>query len=311
MATILDAVVPLFAVILLGFAAGRTGWIDARGVKALVTFVFYVAMPPLLFRLVAKSELAELVQGGFMVCYVGAQIGVALLGVWLGRTLFRLGPAALVIQGFGSAFPNSVLLGLPLLLSLYGERGALPATLIFSMNVFVYSFVTLLLQLTQPGRWAGALEGLVWPTLRAIIGNPIIMAACGGLAFGALGLTLPTVVDHTFGFIGSAGPPTALFALGASLGVGQVAGRWGQAGAMVACKLVVHPLLAWLLAVPILGLTPFYAQTAIIMAALPVGANVFIFAQQYDVSVEQTSSAIFVSTGIAMVTIPAVLWLIV
>ena len=70
MATILDAVVPLFAIILLGFAAARTGYIDARGVKALVTFVFYVAMPPLLFRLVAKSDLAEFVHGGFVAVYV-------------------------------------------------------------------------------------------------------------------------------------------------------------------------------------------------------------------------------------------------
>ena len=71
------------------------------------------------------------------------------------------------------------------------------------------------------------------------------------------------------------------------------------------------PAVAWVLAVPVLGLDPFLAATAVIVAALPVGANVYIFAQHYDVAVPQASSAILISTGISMVTIPVLLWLII
>jgi predicted permease len=219
-----------------------------------------------------------------------------------------------VIQGFGSSFPNSVLLGIPLMLALFGERGAIPVTMIFAFNVALYSLVTMLLETARSGQAAGGGDrirpgAILLTTVHALIRNPIIMAA------STLGLTLPPVVDRTLAFIGQAGPATALFALGASLSVREIArglhGPLGAAGLMTTAKLLLHPLLAWLLAVPILGLDPFMAKAAIIVAALPVGANVYIFAQHYDVGVAQASSAILISTGISMASIPLVLWLVV
>jgi hypothetical protein len=311
MATILQAVVPLFALILLGFAAGRRGFIDALGVRALIVFVFNIAMPALLFRLAARTEVGEIFAGAFVLAHVSAQAAVALIGVLAAWAWCRLSASELVIQGFGSAFPNSVLLGLPLMLTLYGERGALPAAIIFACNIALYSLVTLLLELARQEAAALRPLDLLRDTLRALFGNPIILAACLGLAVATLGLTLPALLDRTLAFIGQAGPATALFALGASLSVRQLAPT-GRAASwlMVGCKLVLHPVLAWLIAVPLLRLDPFLASAAVIMAALPVGANVYVFAQQYDVAVGQASSAILISTGLAMLSLPLVLWLV-
>jgi predicted permease len=320
MITILDAVVPLFSLIIIGYVAGLVRWIDARGVKALVAFVFNIAMPPLLFRLVVQSDITGAIDPWFMLCHVTAQFAVALLGALIGRLLLRLDGPATVIQGFGSSFPNSVLLGIPLMLALFGERGAIPVTMIFAFNVALYSLVTMLLETARSGQAAGGGDrirpgAILLTTVHALIRNPIIMAALAGMAASTLGLTLPPVVDRTLAFIGQAGPATALFALGASLSVREIArglhGPLGAAGLMTTAKLLLHPLLAWLLAVPILGLDPFMAKAAIIVAALPVGANVYIFAQHYDVGVAQASSAILISTGISMASIPLVLWLVV
>ncbi len=310
LATILQSVLPLFTLILLGFAAGRVKLIDAVGLRALITFVFNFAMPPLLFRLVVKSDVVHLFDLRFVLCHVGGQALVAAASVLLAAWLLRLDRPALVIQGFGAAFPNSVLLGLPLMITLYGERGALPATVIFATNVALYSLVTLLLELTSRAEGAGGPGQLLRGMLIAIFGNPIIAAACLGLVVALAGLPLPRLVDRTLALLGQAGPATALFALGASLSVRALSGRWGAPAVMVGCKLLLHPLLAWLLAVPLLGLDPFLARAAIIMAALPVGANVYVFAQQYEVAVEAASSAILISTGLAMLSLPVVLWLV-
>jgi len=312
MGTILEAVVPLFSLIILGFAAGKRRWIDASGVKALVGFIFNIAMPALLFRLVVTSDITGLIDPLFLLCHFGVQAAIALLGVVLGKALFQLSPQNLVIQGFGSSFPNTVLLGIPLMLALYGERGAVPVIMIFAFNVALYSIVTTLLEIS--GRRAGSVEplALMKTTGRAILSNPIILAAVTGVIVGGSGLGLAPVLDRTLSFIGQAGPPTALFALGASLSVQDMAkglhGPLGAAGLMTFCKLFVHPALAWFMAVPVLGLDPFLAAAAVIIAALPVGANVYIFAQHYNVAILEASSAVLISTGLSMITIPVLLW---
>lgn len=311
---ILEAVAPLFTLIILGFAAGKRRWIDAPGVKALVGFIFNIAMPALLFRLVIVSDITGLIDPRFLFCHISAQLAAAFMGALLGKVLLKLDAPNLVIQGFGSSFPNSVLLGIPLMLALYGERGAVPVTMIFAFNVALYSLVTLLLEVVRPEGGRPAPLALLKTTIRAIAGNPIILSAITGMVVGALGFGLAPVLDKTLGFIGQAGPPTALFALGASLSVREVArgfrGPLGAAGLMTFCKLLLHPILAWIMAVPVLGLDPFLAAAVVIIAALPVGANVYIFAQHYDVAVPEASSAILLSTGISMATIPVLLWLI-
>jgi malonate transporter len=301
---VLSSVVPLFAVVFVGWFAGRARFFSEAGVKALVAFVFNFAMPPFLFGLMAGTDLAEIAQWAFVGAYSLAALIMFVIGAAIGAALFRLRPAGLIIQGFGSAFANGVLLGLPLLLWLFGEPGAVPALLIITLDVILFGIVTLLLEVT--GSRAAA-HRVVGQTIRAIAVNPIIMATFFGILFGLSGVALPEVVDRTLGFIGQAAPPTALFALGATLSLRKVGGNLGPAGVMVALKLFLHPLVVWVLVTQVIVLEPFWAHAAVIFAAGPVGANVFIFAQHYEVGVEAASSAIVISTGLAMLTISALL----
>jgi hypothetical protein len=305
LSVVLTSVVPLFAVVFLGYFAGKARFLSEAGVKALVAFVFNFAMPPFLFRLMAQTDLAEIAQWAFVGAYSLGALVMFAIGVATSAALFGLRPAGLIIQGFGSAFANGVLLGLPLLLWLFGEPGAVPALLIITLDVILFGIVTMLLEVT--GERAAGAHRVVGQTIRAIAVNPIIMATFLGILFGLTGAALPEVVDRTLGFIGQAAPPTALFALGATLSLRKVAGNLGPAGLMVGLKLFLHPLVVWLLVTQVIVLEPFWAHAAVIFAAGPVGANVFIFAQHYEAGVESASSAIVISTGLAMITISALL----
>ena len=108
-------------------------------------------------------------------------------------------------------------------------------------------------------------------SLRAVLVNPIIMGTVLGILVAASGVTLPAVVDRTLVFIGQAAAPSALFALGATLSLRRLAGSLGPAGLMLACKLFVHPLLAWLAFAWLLELDPLWVNAGVIFAACPVG----------------------------------------
>ncbi len=208
-----------------------------------------------------------------------------------------------------------MLLGIPLMLALsMANSGAVPVTMIFAFNVALYSIVTMLLEIVRDQ--AERIEPLAIlishrPGHCRQPDHPRRPHRHGGRRAR---LRPRPGSRRTLGFIGQAGPPTALFALGASLSVREMAkgfhGPLGAAGLMTFCKLLLHPVFAWVMAVPMLGLDPFLATAAVIVAALPVGANVYIFAQHYDVAVLETSSAILISTGISMITIPLLLWLV-
>jgi malonate transporter and related proteins len=306
--TILGSIAPLFAVIFLGFFAGRAGYLGEAGVRGLGAFVFTFAIPPYVFRLMAGTDLAAIAEWGFLGGYLAAQASVFAISAGLGRMLFGLNAAQMTIQGFGAAFSNGVMLALPLLLWLYGEPGGVPALLIITLDVIVFSGVTVLLELARGGSRRGG--QLAWQALRAVVANPIIMGTALGILFAASGQALPAVVDRTLVFIGQAAAPSALFALGATLSLRRLAGSLGPAALMIACKLFLLPLLAWLAFAWLLELDTLWVNAGVIFTACPVGLNVYVFAQHYEAGVETASSAILVSTALAMVTITTLLALL-
>jgi malonate transporter len=308
--TILESVVPLFAVICLGYFAGRAGYLGEAGIRGLGAFVFNFAIPPYVFRLMAATDLEAITEWGFLGGYLGAQMLVFAIGAVIGRLAFGMRIAELTIQAFGSAFSNGVMLALPLLLWLYGAAGAVPALLIITLDVIVFSSVTVLLEIGRRGTREAPSGRIVLQAARSVCANPILMGTVLGILYSLSGLALPALVDKTVAFIGQAAAPSALFALGATLSLRRIAGSFGPAGAMIACKLLLHPALAFVAFGWLLELEPAWRNAGVIFAACPVGLNVYVFAQHYEVGIETASSAILISTALAMLTITTLLVLL-
>jgi predicted permease len=306
---ILNAVVPLFAVIFAGFLAGKGKVLTEEWVRGLNAFVFTFAMPPMLFRLMATTDVTEIGEWSFLAGYLYSEILLFTGGAILGGLLFRQRFAEMTMQGFGSCFSNGVLIALPLLIGLLGDRGAAPAVLLFTLDVLLFSIVTMMLEIARSGDRPGGGWRAVRTSLRAMLKNPILMSTLLGIVWGIAGLPLPELVDRTFGFLGQAGPPAALFALGATLAYRRVSGSVGPASAMVLFKLFLHPLIAFIILTYVVPVDPFWVQAAVIFAACPVGANVYVFAAHYGISVTAASASILVSTGLSLLTVTTLLLL--
>jgi hypothetical protein len=98
--------------------------------------------------------------------------------------------------------------------------------------------------------------------------------------------------------------PTALFGLGGALNEYKLSESWLEAGVMSLFKLVIHPAIAYVLMVPILHVPIEYARYGVLLAAMPAGINVYIFATYYERAVNVAANVILISTVAAVATVP-------
>jgi malonate transporter len=293
----------------LGYAATFTAVFGRDAANALASFVFYFAIPVMMFRNMAATALPETIAWGYLLSYF---LGVAVvfgIGMATARLAFRGSFERQAIIGFGSAFGNSVLLGIPLVLTAFGDQASLPLFLLLAFHSSVlFTAITVII---EAGRGGGeALRAVPLRALEGLLGNPILWGMAGGIGFSLLGLRLPDAIDRWALLLAGAAVPCALFSVGASLRAYRIVGALQPALVMVALKLALHPLAVWLLATLVFDVPPLWAKVVTLIAALPVGVNVYVFATRYDAGQAESAAAIVISNILSVVTLPLILlWL--
>jgi predicted permease len=205
-----------------------------------------------------------------------------------------------------SCFGNTVMLGIPIAVTAFGAEATTPAAILVSIETPLLWVVA-----TLHAEWSGRQEGRL--RIAALTGlflelatNPIVMALIVGLAFRGTGLVLPAGIARIIDFLAQAAVPTALVALGLTLSTIQVRGEAPTLALISALKLVLFPALVLgmtlLVAVP-----PVWAAVAVLFAAMPSGANAYLFAVRYDRVVNSVAGAIVITTLLAGATVSVLL----
>ena len=187
------------------------------------------------------------------------------------------------------------LLGLPLILTTFGDEAALPFFILLSIHgLTFFTIATLLLELDQAN--GGESRSDMWrQTLKSLFTNPVLLGIYLGLTVNLTGLTLPGPVEAICALMQKAVTPCALFSLGASLTKYGFAGRLGQASIMVVAKTMIMPAIVYLLAAHVFDIEPLWTMVAVLMAAQPSGVMTYIFAQKYGVGQAIATTSIFLS----------------
>lgn len=297
---------PFFAIIALGYAAGRMRFFSAEATGYLTKFVFYFALSAMLFGFAANLDLSEVFSWGFVWAYLLASSLIwALVG---GAALLRgTGREEAVFEAHTGVIGNVGFLGIPMLALLLGPQAVGPVLMVLAVDLVVFSTVLTLIITGLRGGTVGLamLGGLVMGLLR----NPMIVSVVLGLAWGATGWTLPVPVNEFMTTLGAAATPCALFAIGASL-AGKNPDRVGVAVWLSFAKLVLHPAAVAVTALWLFDVEPYAAGVMIAAAALPVAGNVFILAQHYGVAPQRVSTSILISTAVSVLTVTAVIALL-
>jgi predicted permease len=294
---------PFFAIIALGYGAGRTGFFTAEATAYLTKFVFYFALSAMLLRFSANASLGELWDWTFVAAYLAgtALVYAVGMGVALAR---RQNLAEAAVEAQCCAIGNIGFLGFPMLALLLGEAAIGYIVVMLAVDLIVFSsLIVILITVSREGR-------LRWGVLRTVgvglVSNPMILSIGLGLALSGGGVPMPDPVNSFLLLLGAAATPGALFAIGASLAT-KSAERVAVAGWLSFAKLVLHPGFVAVFALGVFAVEPYAAGVMIASASLPVAGNVYILAQHYGVAPLRVSAAILVSTAASIVTVSAVI----
>ncbi|TAG26404.1 MAG: AEC family transporter [Burkholderiales bacterium] len=294
------ALLPVVILIAIGFIAGRAGFMPANSAKDLSKLVFTVFLPPMLFRTMVNIH-PENLQGKPSVAYL---LGMALIYAAMFFAAGRNRKAA--VLGLAASYSNTVMIGIALIQFAYGEQGvavllaliAVHSLIMLSMATVVLELVTLREKSSEQAHPLRTLAQSVLNTLK----QPMVFPVIAGLIYGQTGLGIPAVIDKPLQLLGSAFSPLAVVLVGITLAATRVGEHLRMALALSMLKNVAHPLVVALIGLA-LGLQGLPLAVMIVTAALPIGANVFLFAQRYETALPEVTAAVAVSSAAALFTV--------
>lgn len=298
LAVLQDPILPVFAIMALGFVMGRMGVVsedDARLVNRIAMSVF---LPLMLFGVIARAPIRDFAPVPTLI-YLAAEFVVYGFGFWLAYRVFKRGARESVLLAFSGIFANNALYVLPISVLLYGRENVLPVTTLITLDAIVtFAGAMIALQLMEYGRVS---PGTVF---RTVARTPMLIAILLGIPFGLSDFAIPGPIETFLDFNGAAAAPLALFALGVVLS--STPFRVDRTVAsFTLIKLAVFPTAVggglWL----ITGNDPAYALF-LLGAAGPAGAMAFSLALLHGVRTDAIAQVVVYTS---ILTLFSMAWL--
>ncbi len=306
MQPVFNIVLPVFGLILAGYGVARTSLLDDSGIKGLNNFVFFVAIPVLLFRSMSQLSVPDSIDPLMPVAYFSAAGIVFAGGLLVARKVFRLPLDEAAMMAMGCTYSNLLLLGIPLAFLTFGDEGLLAILLIISFHpLILITLTTVIIELARGKRRSGG--RVLVTSLVALLRNPVLIGMAAGLLWGTTGLGLPKPLATMADLLKAAASPTALFAVGASLTRFTIKGDAAQSATMVLGKLFVLPVLVWVMCTQVFGVGPVWTAIATLAAAMPSGINTFLLASAYNTYLARSATAVLISTALSVLTVGALI----
>jgi malonate transporter and related proteins len=297
---------PLFLLIFAGYAVMRISRWPKSMSESLTTFVFSMALPAMLFRMMSDFANLPPVDARLLLAFFGSCLVVFIIGRVIAWKCFGFDGVGQSVFALGGIFSNNIMLGLPLAKATLGDAALPSVALVLVFNALIlWTLVTVSVEWTRHGSFS--LHGFS-KTVRAVLTNPIVVGILSGTIFGLTGAAVPELLDVPLKMLGQASTPLALVALGMGLAEYGIGDGWRVSLAISAIKLLVQPTIVWILA-RLIGLPPMETQVVVLLASIAVGANVYLMSRQFKVLEGPVAGSLALSTIFAALTTPLLLTL--
>ena len=302
MIEVLTVVLPVFGLIAIGFAAARFNVVAAEALTGLRFFLFYLALPALIFQLVAATPLAGTNLLAFALTATFATYCAFAIAFSIAALLNRGHVPDATIEGLVGSESEVTYMGPAVALAAFGSAAAAPMALVLAVHgAMIAAMTPLMMALGGSGRSDPAL--LAEKVARQMFLNPLVLAAIAGFAAAAIRLRLPGPIDAFFTLLRQAAPAVALFALGAGLPFRPIDTIRAEVPALLAVQLLGHPLIVYLLLNWVGGFDRVWVETAVLMAALPPASRVLALAEEHGIATDRIASIVLLATVVSIATV--------
>ena len=299
---ILEIIFPILVIGFAGYLAARSKYLDFNECDAISKFVFSFLVPALFFIKTATVQIPEDMAWGFLFSYYAPIVLLYLFCVVMGKKVFGYNPAEQSVFGMGAAYPNIVMVGIPVCVYALGEEALLPLFILIALHnltLFTIGFLVAEQNQLSMNSFFQSLVGI----LKKIITTPITGSLLAGYAVNLFNLGIYDPLESGLVLLGTAAIPASLFVLGTALFRYKISGDMRPAMLMVFLKMAALPLLVGLLAFQVFALEPLWAATAVLASASPTGINAYLFSQKYQACEAQIATSIVVSTLACILTL--------
>lgn len=286
-----NATLPIFFTMLLGLFFRRIGLMDEGFVKKMNQFVFVASLPALLFEDLSAVDFVEAWDTRFVLfCFFATLLSIGLTVLLSFLLKDRSAQGEFVQASYRS---SAAILGIAFIQNIYGDAGMAPLMIVGTVPLYNVMAVVVL-SFMKPDR--GKLDRkLLLKTLKGIVTNPILLGIAAGLAWSALRLPVPVILEKTVHNVAVLATPLGLMAMGGSLEFKKALGQIRPAVAASLIKLVGLAALFLPIAVS-MGFTQEKLVAILVMLGSATTVSCFVMAKNMGHEGTLTSSAVMLTT---------------
>lgn len=302
----LNATMPVFLVMLLGWLLKRRNFITDEFVSIADKVVFKVALPFLVFKDIAAADLYSDFNWPFVLfCFFGTCI---FFGVtWIFAEIFIKDKSMIGSFVQGSFRGSAAILGMAFAQNIYGTSGLVPMMIVASIPLFNIFSVIVLMRSANAGEKDK--KAVLKKTLKGIVTNPIIIGIFAGIPFALLRVTFPPIIEKTLISVGSLSTPLALLAIGGSFSTGAALSKWKPTVAASIIKLILIPGIFLPIAVA-MGFRNDEMVALLILTGAPTTVSSYIMAKNMDNDGVLASGIVVMTTLLSSVTLTGIIFIL-
>jgi len=300
---ILTTIIPIFAVIAIGWGARQRGFIPSEFLGPANRLVYHVAIPAMIFHAISQGAL----QRDFNSRVAAITLATLLLFfvlVWCIAQLAHIKQGQFATFMQCSFHGNLGYIGLAVSYYFLGDRGLASASILSGFLMILQNLLSVcILQYYAGGSTA---ERRIMVMGRKILGNPVIISALAGISFSAFQIPLHPIITRILNIISGMALPLALLLIGASLSLHLIRSRFFTVFASGILKLLVLPGLGYIF-FGLFGLSASSYLPGLILLAAPTATISYVMAREMNGDTEFAVAAISTNTLLSALTF--LIWL--
>lgn len=305
----LNATIPLFLLIALGFFLRKIKVVDEGFLKTANKFNFKLTLPVLLFVDLSTTDFRETFDLKFLL-FCAIATSIAFWGTWGLAKLFVKDKNCIGEFVQASYRSSAAVMGLALIQNIYGSSGMAGMMMLGCVPLYnIYAVIVLQAEAPLTEEEKANNTGKLKKALIGIVTNPIVIGIVLGLLSSLIGIQYPVIIEKALEYVARVATPLALICIGAEFSFSNAFKKIKLSALAAAIKILILPLIFTTIAI-LMGFRMEKLVAIFIMLAGPTTPSCFIMAKQYGYEGTVTSSTVVLTTLLTSVTLTIFIFLL-